>query len=217
MTDWSTDKQWSDKFIPFIKRILGEFIISDASFEEDATQNTDLIVLKHDDIRVACRVRRYEYVIRYGYQFTIRYDRPMGTKTEFQKILDGWGTYFFYAFAGKTDDVFEKWFIGDLDVFRTFISGHPDYARHAIENIDNSSRFLSFDCEGIDGFIVHSHGSWSRTSFMKSSDFQCRYPRGEGKTHGILDAVCDWHHEESDPDCQFCKNFQKRQKNKKMR
>ena len=34
MTDWKTDKRWSDKFLPEIKSILGMRLIGEASVEE---------------------------------------------------------------------------------------------------------------------------------------------------------------------------------------
>ena len=59
--------------------------------KEDAERNTDLIVLKLDAVRIACRVRNHEYITRYGDEFTIRAERPSGVKTELAKIIDGWG------------------------------------------------------------------------------------------------------------------------------
>src|SRR4030042_5530071 len=105
---WGRDKQWSDRFIPEIKGILGQYLIGEAK-EEDQERNTDLIVLKMEVVRVACRIRKYEYIIKYGDEFTIRSSRPSGAKTELTKILEGWGNYLFYGFSNEHENQLYKW------------------------------------------------------------------------------------------------------------
>ena len=61
LIDWQDDKKWSDRFIPFIKPILGLYLIGEATQEDDKNKNTDLIVFKMDAVRIACRIRRYSY------------------------------------------------------------------------------------------------------------------------------------------------------------
>ena len=101
MSEWQKDKRWSDRFLPEIKRILGEHLISEPPIEEDAERNTDLMVLRLDAVRIGCRVRKYEYLKQYGDEFTIRAGRPTGAKTELTKIIEGWGNYFFYGFSDE--------------------------------------------------------------------------------------------------------------------
>ena len=66
MSNWEQDKRWSDRFLPEIKRILGEHLIAEPPVEEDAERNTDLIVLRLDAVRIACRVRKFQYLALYG-------------------------------------------------------------------------------------------------------------------------------------------------------
>jgi len=107
---WEKDKKWSDRFLPEIKRILGECLIREAPIEEDMEHNTDLIVLKLDGLRVACRVRRFEYFNRYPDDITIRSDRASGNVTELAKIItESWGDYFFYGFSDKDGITLCKW------------------------------------------------------------------------------------------------------------
>src|SRR5439155_22782776 len=110
---------------PEIKAHLGVSLIGPAPVEDDQCRNTDLVVLKMDGLRIACRMRRENaYLHRdrsgnyeYRGQFTIRCGRPNGTKTELSKIIEGWGDYFFYGFGGE-HGVLLDWHLLDLKVFR---------------------------------------------------------------------------------------------------
>ena len=69
---WQDDKRWSDRFLPEIKQILGLYLIDEPPIEEDMQRNTDLTVLRLNAVRVACRIRKYEYFLNYGDEITIR-------------------------------------------------------------------------------------------------------------------------------------------------
>ena len=135
------DLAWSNLFIPRIKQILGELFISTGSPVQDKSQNTDLICFNLAGKRFACQVRRNEFWRLYPYQITIRAARPFGNKTEFQKILDGWGDYFFYGFACNDNKHFLQWCLGDLAVFRR---AHLNMLGMLKFNKDNSSDFLVY-------------------------------------------------------------------------
>lgn len=148
MSTWQADKQWSDRFLPEIKGILGTYLIGEPPIEEDAERNTDLMVLKMEAVRIGCRVRKYKYMASYGTEFTIRAGRPSGIKTELSKIVEGWGDYFFYAFCDQIERRLEAWLLGDLRVFRLWFAttGIRDGVCPGKEksNHDNSSTFRSF-------------------------------------------------------------------------
>jgi hypothetical protein len=121
MPCYTDDRKWSDQFIPAIKAaikpILGDSEV--APDEEDKHHNTDLIVLTSERGRIACRVRRLEY-LNYSDQFTIRASRPSGARTELQKVvLDGWGDFLFYGFG--ENGRLEKWTLADLQIFREYM------------------------------------------------------------------------------------------------
>lgn len=150
MTGWRDDKKWSDVFLPEIKMFLGLHLIGEPAVEEDELRNTDLIVLKMAAVRIACRVRRYQYFEnrKYVHEFTIRSGRPRGTKTELDKILDGWGDYIFYGFADKKETSLVAGWLGELDVFRKWyqdcsIGGNLPGVE--LNNRDCSSDFRAFD------------------------------------------------------------------------
>jgi len=158
MSKWKEDKRWSDRFLPEIKRILGEHLIAEPPIDEDAERNTDLIVLRLDAVRIGCRVRRFEYLARYGNEFTIRSGRPSNAKTELTKIIEGWGDYFFYAFSNETETNLSKWILGDLKALRLHINrclfkGKQPWA-DTQNNKDRSSSFVSFRHNEIDNFII---------------------------------------------------------------
>jgi hypothetical protein len=172
MNHWTDDKNWSDVFLPEIKRILGEQFIAEPPVEEDRERNTDLMVLRLDSIRVGCRVRRkfnwkgQDQVLLYGHEFTIRSDRPSGNKTELRKIIEGWGDYFFYGFSDETEKRLERWFIGDFNIFRGWVSdrffkSEKSWVCEKV-NQDGSSTFKVFRVDAIPGFVVAS--SWGDTN-----------------------------------------------------
>ncbi len=146
---WQRDKKWSDQFLPVIKRILGELLIGEPWQEEDTFHNTDLMVLKMEAVRIACRIRRPNYYPFYKNEFTIRAERPQGTKTELAKILEGWGDYFFYGFAAEQPGGLAHWEMGSLPIFRLwflrYITQHKGICPGQwIENRDHSSAFRVF-------------------------------------------------------------------------
>lgn len=160
MIGWKDDKRWSDKFLPEIKRILGEHLIGEPPVDEDQERNTDLIVLKMEPLRIACRIRRNKYLTQYGNEFTIRAGRPSGAKTELTKIIEGWGDYFFYAFSDAEELSLSKWALCDLKVFRLWFNRQIIKLDGAIpgkqkNNIDGSSNFLAYCIDNFPlGFVV---------------------------------------------------------------
>jgi hypothetical protein len=145
------DFGWQRRFIPRIKQVLAEHLVVEAPFEEDARHNTDLIVLKLDTVRVACRLRRSEYAQQYAGEFTIRTSRPSGAETELAKVLSGWGDYIFYGFANPSGPPdLTKWILGDLNVFRLWhhrtLSTMPSgrFPGTQKRNFDGSSEFRAY-------------------------------------------------------------------------
>jgi len=149
MTDWRDDKHWSDRFVPEIKAIAGRYLLMVAPEIEDIERNSDLITLHMNTVRIACRIRRSEY-IQYADEFTIRCHRAQGGKTELEKIIEGWGDYLFYGIADTDEQRLQCWALLDLRVFRTWWSNQLlRLPRGAIPgtlhyNRDGSSSFLAF-------------------------------------------------------------------------
>jgi hypothetical protein len=105
------------KFLPEIKSICGVHFLYE-KLEEDLERNSDLVTLKLDAVRVACRVRRHQYVNTFRQEFTVRSRLESGAKTELDKVLEGWGDFMFYGFADAAEAKLDEWFLGDLSIFR---------------------------------------------------------------------------------------------------
>lgn len=163
MTSWQLDKKWSDRFLPEIKSIVGKHLIGAAPDDEDAQHNTDLIVLRLEAIRIACRIRTPNYYPTFAGEFTIRSDRPSGVKTELCKIVEGWGDFLFYGFSDATETQLQAWLLGDLKVFRRWhssqlIQHEGRQPGQAQTNKDGSSSFRAFRlCDLPSSFVIARH------------------------------------------------------------
>ncbi|MCC8163348.1 MAG: hypothetical protein LIO86_09370 [Lachnospiraceae bacterium] len=165
--NYGADRRFGDSFMPEVKAILGQFLLRDDFVDEDKERNTDLIVLQMEAKRIGVRIQRYGYLKQYGDEFTIRYQRQSGYKTEYQKIIEGWGDYFFYGFADANGFRLGKWFIGDYNAFRKF--AHNEVCRYGINalkrrmqvnNFGNGSSFLAYRKDEISDFVVADSESW---------------------------------------------------------
>ena len=158
MKTWEKYKHWSDRFIPAIKRILGEHLITVAPVKEDAERNTDLIVLKLNAVRIACRIRKFQYFAYHGHEFTIRSSVVSRNKTELAKICEGWGDYFFYGFANKTETKLHYWILGDLEALRHHINQCRNQNQipwaTSKNNTDYLSSFVVFRYNDIPNFLI---------------------------------------------------------------
>jgi len=149
---WKADKQWSDRFLPQIKRELGAFLIMEPTVDEDQMRNTDLIVLKMDSVRIACRIRKFSFYEQRQYrnEFTIRSGRPSGNDTELTKIIAGWGDFLFYGFSDADERELVAWRIISLTDFRLWFTRSIVANKGAMpgtekKNHDGSSSFIAFD------------------------------------------------------------------------
>ncbi len=159
---WKVDKCWSDRFLPEIKQILGLYLIAEPPIEEDQERNTDLMVLRMDSIRVGCRVRKYQYFLKWPNDFTIRAGRPSGTKTELTKILEGWGRYLFYGFSDADELHLHAWRLIDLNIFRIWFNraivklDKGELPGTSKDNSDGSSEFRAFNLKAMPDIIVYA-------------------------------------------------------------
>jgi len=146
--NYEDDREWSDKSISIIKQKVGPLLLNVSSFKQDAIENTDLIVLCADKLKIACRVRRFGYALDYPNQITIRNHRTSGSKTELDKIKDGFGDWMFYGHATKDDLDIKPWWIIDLNTIR-YYSHKPEFKGKIKfdfkNNPDGTTGFIWFD------------------------------------------------------------------------
>jgi hypothetical protein len=115
---YRSDREWSDLYIPTIKKLVGPHLLDVAPMEVDNLQATDLIVFTVKDKKIAARIREAnKYLPKYAEQFTIRSRRDNGMMTELEKIHRGFGSWMFYGF-GHDDRTIYPWYLIDLDSFR---------------------------------------------------------------------------------------------------
>lgn len=160
---WRDDKRSVDMFLPEVKAILGKHLIGEATREDDAERNTDLVVLRMEAVRIACRLRKPGYFDSYGGEFTIRAVRPNGCKTELQKIIEGWGDYFFYGHIANDLSGLRAWALCDFIPFRSWFFRQLVAKKGALpgirkDNVDGSSSFLAFRFDDMPSdFLVAQH------------------------------------------------------------
>ncbi len=112
------DRDWSDRYLPTVKKIVGSYLVDIASATVDQKQATDLVVINAEKA-IGCRVRRPGFYERYPLEFTMRSHRDSGAKTEHAKVKDGWCDWMFYGHAASVANIdIHRWFLLDLDVWR---------------------------------------------------------------------------------------------------
>lgn len=142
---YEKDRTWSDKYLPYVKKIVGQYLLEPSSMDEDCKHATDLIVLKARDMRIACRIRRPGYGNIYPHEFTIRSARDSGAETELSKIINGFGDWLFYGHAKKEGIEVDPWFIINLHSFRAQLINNPDIITYFEKSNGDGTHFVAFD------------------------------------------------------------------------
>lgn len=148
MTDYETNRAWSDRFLPEVKRQIGAQLLKVAPDDIDQKQATDLMMLDARDTRVAVRIRRPGYHSRYPNQFTIRSKVPSGAPTELNKVVNGHGDWMFYGHASADGRNIEHWQLLDLRAFRAGLIRHVQNGYpvvHGDQQNGDGSAFKWFD------------------------------------------------------------------------
>lgn len=156
------DREWSDRFIPQIKSIVGPLLLSESPLEIDQKQAADLIVMRGRDMTIGCRVRRFGYAKKYGSQFTIRAARESGAETELSKITNGWGDWLFYGHSDEPGETIESWMVVDLAAWRAHLIRDKGSISHGMRPNGDGTHFAWFD--------IHSFGP--TPSILVASSFE---------------------------------------------
>lgn len=148
------------KIIDILEDNLNEIIdIRDATFYEDTKQATDMkIEIKGTDIAVRQREGNYDFVDIYNRtnrnpDVTIR-SRANGHKTELDKIRNGYGDYYLYAWTKMKD-----WIFYDINKLRKYNVLDKDNKLQEIDNHDGT-KFITLPIEklyDINAIIDYSH------------------------------------------------------------
>lgn len=143
---YDINRQWSDRFLPQIKHIVGAHLLEAAPDPLDMLQATDLLMLDARDMRIAARVRRPGYASRYPHQITIRSGVPSGAETELSKIVNGKGDWLFYGHSNAAQTSVESWYLIDLNAFRAGLIRYGAKGLHwGTKCNPDGTRFTWFD------------------------------------------------------------------------
>ena len=82
---------------------------------------------------------------KYGNQFTIRCKRDSGTKTELEKITEGWGDWIFYGHSNKDENQIELWWLLDLAAWRGHLIRDKKTIKRGIQHNGDGTHFAWFD------------------------------------------------------------------------
>lgn len=122
-TDWDFQTGYYKTIENIIKSNAQHFIsVNIAEPEQDMKQATDFIVVI-DGGEIAVRIRRDNCRFR---DLTIR-SKKGESKTEIDKIRDGWARYYLYCWTDFNKDISE-WIFVDLDIVRntSLLENHSD-------------------------------------------------------------------------------------------
>ena len=165
---WKDEKEWADHYMNETIRIIGNLPIrllqnqiKIGEIDEDMKRCTDLKILDVGQKRIGVRHRRGSYQRRYMWDVTFRWKAKHGSLTEIDKILDGFGDWFFYAFVSQKID---RWVMIDLAVFRKYWrhlyngAWDTEYPYQVLYNKDGTA-FGAIDLTKwpIDMVLEHSH------------------------------------------------------------
>lgn len=150
--DYSSQRPWSDQFLPQDKKILSNVFGCDTALIEittpdvDMRKAADLIIQSHvpDErgVYVAVRTRTAGYAAQYADEFTVRAHYTAGHKTEYAKIMEGYGDIMLYGFV--VENVISRWILIDLDVFRE--EAENDYIKMEHKhNRDGKNSFYAYN------------------------------------------------------------------------
>jgi hypothetical protein len=113
---YDIDRAIEDKFAGQIKSALANHFITKVE-QDDLERGRDFAIYYVEPFSVAVRLRRYDYFEAFSHQFTIRWSRPSGVRTEIDKIRDREVQYLFYGFLSPTQTYLIQYFIADLSKF----------------------------------------------------------------------------------------------------
>ena len=148
MNCYTTNRNWSDRFLPEIKQLVGGHLLETSPDSFDHMEATDLMMLDARDMRVAARVRRPGYSERYPYQFTIRSAVASGRQTELSKIVNGNGDWMFYGHSNAAQTGLDAWWLIDLRAFRAGLIRNRLNERQIVmgdQKNSDGTRFKWFD------------------------------------------------------------------------
>lgn len=117
MDSFAFEKQMQGQVIEILRRHAADVVkFSIATNEQDTKQATDFVV-ETTIGRIAVRVRQYKSTSTKYRDLTIRTRAKYGSKTEIDKLREGWGDLYLYCWQG-TDDKIAEYMLVDISAMR---------------------------------------------------------------------------------------------------
>ena len=146
MDAFDREYEWQRAYLDEIRGLVARLIVGPAPLREDREEATDLMVLNAAHRRIACRMRKPGYLQRYPWDFTIRSETVSGARTEWNKLVEGWGDLLFYGHAAAGDQPrILEWFVVDLAAFRAHLIYQAGRITPAQHRNPDGTRFYAFD------------------------------------------------------------------------
>lgn len=123
-TNFRDSFKWSNLWINKIRTIVGAHLLRPSTVEEDTQEATDLIMLRAEAMRVACRLRKPGYVPAFAWDVTFTARRENGFPCEWDKLVIGKkANWFFYGHASTVtpEGRIHPWFLIDVDMARPYL------------------------------------------------------------------------------------------------
>lgn len=138
--DVRRDWNWSDGYLPEVRRILMQnatllVSVEIASHYQDVKEATDMLLLMGGTRAIAVRLRRAQYRYR---DLTIRASRSSGSRTELEKLREGYGDIYLYGWT--SDFRIAEWMLVDLHRLRS------SRLLETVKPIANHDHTTSFVC-----------------------------------------------------------------------
>lgn len=175
MSNYETDRSWSDKHLPEVYKIVGPMLMEPAPFELDVAESCDLTIIKARDMRIGVRIRRPDY-LKFKNDITIRAARDTGAVTELEKLQRGYGDLIFYAHSnGCPDAPFATWHLMDLNNWRYAMMTNRYTAQASRKLIPNGdgTHFVAFNVNEMppDTIIASGGSSWCAPAIQQTVTF----------------------------------------------
>jgi hypothetical protein len=145
MDNYQSRRNFSDRFLPEVKKLVGLAFIREASLSEDKLWATDLVV---PNLRISVRIRRSKWLERYGNEFTLRASAPGGLPSEYAKLAQhhpGDAEHLIYCFVDNEDKIIRAWLIDLTKWYYAIINNRVTPMR--FKNKD-AEEVVSFPCLG---------------------------------------------------------------------
>ena len=114
---WEWANRFFDAIQAAIQSVAGVFVRMEVADMDDDMRRVIDYVVRVEGGDIACRIRRNMYLARFR-DWTIRSVVPSGATTELDKLRDGFGRWYFYAWATPNDRDLADWMLIDLDAVR---------------------------------------------------------------------------------------------------